>query len=325
VDSRDERLDLCFDRFTSDRKISLSTAYTLHGVAAGVQLSKFAYRNVSEKATLEAILRTRAKFVPLDQAIAGNGDALTVDDATRASADAALLARQYGHAVTLFVNPGQIESGETYSFLSMAVLLDSVESRTVRFESEDIPFRSARQKNALRERLKVRLRATATETERIAFVNRLAEAWGVNSLTIPAYLKTLTMSELRSLAQAGVDIQNHGWFHDCHENLSTGESVTSIEKGRRWLRENLNVDARYFAVPYGDTMPKELTSVDCDLWLTVDHRLPPGMIGDKILNRETLEAPPPLGTIETIRRRARRSMRILRKRLPLYGGVRPVK
>jgi hypothetical protein len=303
----------------------LSTVYTLHGIAAGVRLSKFAYRNVSEKATLEAILRTRAKFVPLDQAIAGYGDALTVDDATRASADAAMLARQYGHAVTLFVNPGQIESGETYSFLSMAVLLDSVESRTVRFESEHVPFRNARQKNALRERLKARLRATVTETERIAFVSRLAQAWGVNSLTIPGYLKSLTMNELRILAHAGVDIQNHGWLHDCHQHLSAGESATSIARGRRWLRENLNVDARYFAVPYGDTMPKELTSLDCDLWLTVDHRLSPGIVGDNILNRETLEAPPRLGTIETIRRRARRSMRMLRKRLPLYGGVRPVK
>ena len=285
-----------------------------------MQLSKFVYRNISDAAILDRVLATRPKFVSLGEALAGGGDALTIDDATTASADAALLARKHGHAVTLFVNPGQIESGQTYSFLLMSVLLDQLTLRTVNLDGETFPFTNGKQKNALRERLKVRLRDMPGETDRIAWVRELATMWSAGSLRVPDYLKTITFDDLKSLIDSGVDIQNHGWLHDCHRRLSAPESASAISAGREWLRGNLKVDARYFAVPFGDVMPPENVGLDCDCWLTVDDRLPPGKVDDEVWNRVTLEAPPRLGPVDQLKKRARRFARITRKRFPLLGA-----
>src|SRR5688572_10557560 len=100
--------------------------FTLHGVAPDVNSRRSIYRNIADEAALSSILSSRPQFVPLTAAVAGEGDALTVDDATRCSADAALLARRYGHAVTLFVNPDHVDPPRPHSFHLLSVLMDGI-------------------------------------------------------------------------------------------------------------------------------------------------------------------------------------------------------
>ena len=85
--------------------------FCIHGIAPVVDRERFLHRNLLPAAALEAYLAGAAPFVTIAEALAGRGNALTIDDATRAGADAALMARAAGHEVTLFVNPGQVESG----------------------------------------------------------------------------------------------------------------------------------------------------------------------------------------------------------------------
>lgn len=297
----------------------MGRVFTLHGVAPRVQPRRFVYRNISDEETLTAILAARERFVPLADALAGRGDALTVDDATRASADAALLARRHGHAVTLFVNPGQVDPPAPYSFHLLSALLDAVRVRRVIFDGEPFATRTLRQRDLLRARLKERLRDIRTEEARAGLIRTLASEWRVASLEIPPFLETLQIEDLRSLLDSGVEIQNHGWSHACHQRLTPMESAREIERGRDWLSNRLGVDARAFAVPFGDVMPH--AGAACEMWLTVDDRYPRGPIAPGVWNRDTLEAPPKRGLIEEVRYRARRFVRRSKRRWPVLAKL----
>ncbi|MGP8231674.1 MAG: hypothetical protein ACLQL2_03285 [Methylovirgula sp.] len=75
----------------------MSNIYALHGVIDHVDTKLFSHRNMTAAGRVQAWLDTQHKLVPLADALAGKGDALTIDDATVASAQAAMLARQRGH------------------------------------------------------------------------------------------------------------------------------------------------------------------------------------------------------------------------------------
>ena len=109
----------------------MSDIYALHGVIDRVDGKLFSHRNMTPADRVRARLDTGQKMVPLADALAGKGDALTIDDATVASAQAALLARQLGHAVTLFVNPWQVADGRAYAFAALHWLLDETRRRKV--------------------------------------------------------------------------------------------------------------------------------------------------------------------------------------------------
>ena len=293
-----------------------ATIYTLHGVAPNLDLRRFIYRNISDEKKLTAILGRRRAFVPLKEALAGNGDALTIDDATRASADAALLARQYGHHVTLFVNPGQVDPPRPYSFNLLAVLIDGVSTPSVEISGQRFPARTPADREAIRGRMKQQLRDIESEAERRSLVERLAAEWGNIRLDLPDFLATITKQELKQLRDEGVDIQNHGWSHACHRRLSTAESQSEIDLGKQWLLENLGVTADIFAVPFGDVLPSD--GVTCPCWLTLDHRLPVGRLGETVWNRDTLHSQPDGGVIDDARIRARRFIRRAKRRLNAY-------
>ena len=294
----------------------MGRVFTLHGVAPRVQPRRFIYRNISDQKTLTSILAATAPFVPLAEALAGRGDALTVDDATRAAADAALLARRHGHAVTLFVNPGQIDPPVPYSFHLLSVFLDAVRGN-VALDGQSFATRTLDQRHRLRLHLKEKLRETPTEVERSDLITTLASECGLAPLEIPLFLETLDVDDLRALLDSGVEIQNHGWSHVCHQRLTPSESAREIEQGREWLSSRLGIDAGVFAVPFGDVMP--LAGAPCDIWLTVDDRFPGGPIAAAVWNRDTLEAPPKRGAMDEVRYRARKFLRRAKKRWPFLA------
>ena len=296
---------------------SRSTIYTMHGVAPNVDPRRFIYRNISDERSFRAILSARTPFVSLAESLAGRGDALTIDDATRASADAALLARKLGHQVTLFVNPGQVDPPVPYSFNLLSVLMDRLTARSVNLDGQTLKARTPAERDAVRERVKSRLREIETETERNALIARLALQWGGVDLSMPDFLETLTTSELEQLRDSGVDIQNHGWTHRCHRRHTAEESQREIDSGKQWLLDRLGVTADLFAVPFGDVLPPE--GVDCTHWLTADYRLPRGQIGQTVWNRETLHADPAPRAFDRVRSRARGLIRRATRRFQRYG------
>ena len=211
---------------------ALGRVFTLHGVEPRVQPRRSIYRNISDEATLTAIwpLESHSSRSPMRWPVAATRSLWTM---RRALPRTRRFARRFGHAVTLFVNPSQVDPPVPYSFLLLSALLDGLRGHRVMLEGESFPTRSFRQRDVLRALLKEKLRDTPTEAERTSLIRALASEWRVGMLEIPRFLETLEVADLQRLLDAGVEIQNHGWSHTCHIRLDPSESAREIARGRR--------------------------------------------------------------------------------------------
>ena len=103
-----------------------ATVFVTHGVVRDRNSGLFCHRPFHDWEKLNQHLASRPeKYVSLADALKGCGDALTIDDATEAAKEAAQLAIGHGHAITLFVNPAQVEAGRPYFFHQLNFLLDA--------------------------------------------------------------------------------------------------------------------------------------------------------------------------------------------------------
>lgn len=271
----------------------MSAVFLLHGVADLVGQGEHARRGLLERAAYERHLAERPRpFVDLDEAVGGGGDALTVDDATRASAEAARLARRYGHAVSLFVNPGHVEEETPYPLYLLNALLDAAGDRRVRYRGEGYALGEPRQKRALRRAVKGRL-ATLRRTERCYEVLlEVARALGTGAVELPPFLRTLTAAEVRELQEAGVRIENHGWTHLDPAAFDAPQWRSDVERGRRWIERRLGTAPTAYAVPFGEERPGADVAGPARTVLLHDDRLPRGAVAPGVVNRESLSLTP---------------------------------
>src|SRR5262245_51689881 len=226
---------------------------TTHGAVAAASPALFAHRNLLDLGGLETFLRRRARpYVPLAACLRGEGDAFTLDDSTRAAADAARLARRLGHAVTLFINGWNIQHATPYFFSRLNVALDNASVPLVRFRGAHHDLQGPGGKERFRALVKSRLARLGAEQDRQDLVSEVARRLGVEDLLVPDHLRPLTLAELKQLAAEGVDIQNHGWTHVQAGALPLPAHAADIRAGREWLRMHVGSEADAFAVPNGD-------------------------------------------------------------------------
>jgi len=125
--------------------------YAMHGIFSEGDAKAFQNRCLIREDKFERLLSSLPfKFVSLDDAIAGRGEALTVDDATNAAYHAARLARQHGHAVTVFVNPYFVRSQRPYFFLELNTLLDRTSNSSIHFDGITFPLNLRSERRAFR-------------------------------------------------------------------------------------------------------------------------------------------------------------------------------
>jgi hypothetical protein len=268
----------------------MGTVFTSHGVVEQPERELFVHRNMLDRESFREYLRARTDdpFVNLTRALNGEGDALTFDDATEASADGASLAVGLGHQVSLFVNPFNVENGLPYIFVLLNVMLDEINTEPVLFDGARY-FQTAREKRRLRLRIKDKLARVTDYFERLEIVKEISRANRVSCDNVPAHLATLSKERLLHLAGMGVNIENHGWFH-CHfSSLSEDECYENVARAKSWFSSELGLDVRHFAVPFGDVLPQSTRQLrEHESWLLLHHLLPEGFIGDGIYNRAVL-------------------------------------
>jgi peptidoglycan/xylan/chitin deacetylase (PgdA/CDA1 family) len=260
--------------------------YVTHGLAPGAEPKSFQTRFRSDPAAFSKFLAQQA-FVTLDAALRGEGNAITVDDATVASAELCRMARAAGHPVVLFVNPGQVESGRPYWFMLLNALCDQLDQRGYQYRGVSYPTATFGQRVTLRIAIKEQVSVLPEEAARVEAVLELAHQWKTGSPVIAPHARTLTLSELRDLANAGVELQNHGWWHANHGSLSPEESAREVRRGREWLQDTFGNDAEYFAVPFGETLPSAEAARWCSVWFTLTGE-PYGPVSPTVWNRKDL-------------------------------------
>ena len=266
------------------------TIFVGHGVVSGADAKLFNHRNLLDREAFLHHLRTRSDpYVSLDRAISGTGDAITFDDSTNASADAALLSRQLGHDVTLFVNASNIVTGGVYWFGQVNALLDATFANAVRFRGVPYDLGDHAGKCVFRSAIKRIAVALPTEEARITLVDEVAHALCVHSYDVPEYSRTITVESLRQLVDAGVRIENHGWTHSQYWDVATDRLLLNITQGREWLIATIHCDAVHYAVPYGESLPPDdLPRSEYRTWFLADSRYFDGAIGRQLVNRSAL-------------------------------------
>jgi peptidoglycan/xylan/chitin deacetylase (PgdA/CDA1 family) len=188
----------------------------------------------TSRAALHLQLR-REKYVPLAQAIVGQGDALTIDDATYAGFELALLARRYGHAVSWFVNGSHVEDKIQYFPFQISCMLDDTNVTECSFDGNLWSLDIKASRRALRARIKQIYMSMRSQHEITDLIDTLAKCLCSESTNAERALRTVTATELARAVLAGVDLQNHGWSHLNPQLFTESERAADIKQNDGYL------------------------------------------------------------------------------------------
>lgn len=274
-----------------EEQILNAKIFCIHGVVEKRNKKNFLHRNMLDSEKFNKYLSHKeTKFVSLDDALKGKGDALTIDDGTEAGADAAQMAISLGHQVSLFVNPFYIADNQPYIFVLLNVILHSLDKNKVVFEGESFSINSFEEKKALRKIIKGYIAQYPAYAERLQILNKFISVNQIKLCDFPRHLEVVSIERLKKLVQAGVDIQNHGWTHCSFSSLSMDEIIQSIRQANEWFISEIDYQTNYFAVPFGDVIPPGKNVFrETNCWFLLHDLLRAGFIGEKIYNRLSLE------------------------------------
>ena len=264
--------------------------YVMHGVVDRPVAGSFRDRNMLDREAFIRFLEKRTpKFGSLEDAVELESNALTTDDGTHASFDAAVLARELGHEVTVFVNPFNVETGTPYWFSVLDLVLDRTSRPSCGFGGREFALSHLADKRQFRAAVMVSVRKLPTEERRQAMISELADGLHVRDLELPPSLAPVSRQAVEQLSKMGVRVENHGWTH-CHpEGMEPELLWQDIERGQSWFRQHLHSHGRAYAVPFGDTPPPgEMPENLVEMWYMADSRRINGRIGNRIFNRSPL-------------------------------------
>ena len=226
--------------------------YVSHGIIPSYSSERISHALClpASRVALHLQLR-RKKYVPLALAIAGQGDALTVDDATYAGLELALMARRYGHAVSWFVNGSHIENRIEYFPFQISCMLDDTRSNECRFDDQMWSLKTIAGRRSLRAHIKHHYMRMRSQHEITELINRLAESLQSDSKLPERSLRTVGAAELAQAALAGVDLQNHGWGHLNPQVLLEEERAAEVVRNEQYLSQFRRTNTHVFAPPFG--------------------------------------------------------------------------
>jgi hypothetical protein len=261
----------------------------MHGVTDASNLG-FVHRNLMTVVEFQRfLLQATPPFVSVQEALDGPGTALTVDDSTWASVEAAKLARGLGHEVTLYVNPEQIITSSPYPLCVLNAMLDAWTTGEIELEAGN--SYNPTQRHPFRAHVKRLLRRLPDTPSQHLLLRELAGRLGLVDVVVPAHLRPPTVEALVALRGSGVHIGNHGWTHVEHASIDPRRSASEITRAAEWITREIGASCHTFAVPYGEALPGEGVLEQADVvWLLVDDRVDEGLVRPRVYNRGSLYA-----------------------------------
>ena len=261
------------------------TIYASHGIVNDFSSDKFCHKFLLDWKNFEDYIKHKKnKYVTLEEALDNKGDAFTIDDATRASYDAAKLLRNYGHEVTLFINPFYIENQIDYWLFKMNALLDLSSCNRATLKDKEHILSNNQEKLLFRNKVKMAIAGFPMEEERQHILGEIFHT-SIEAINVPFHLKTITQSDVLELFQLGVNIQNHGWTHRQLKNASKDDIKNEIILGKEWISKKLQYEPHFYAVPYGSFFPSD-DLLDIAFWFLLEGSCTPGFKNEKTYNRK---------------------------------------
>ena len=219
-----------------------------HGVLLGRDLDRISHALMLDEDAYRIHLQ-RMKYVPLADALAGKGDALTFDDASHAAIRGALIAREHGHPVTLFVNGWHVEARAPYFPYQLSAILDYTRKDRCFLLGRNWNLTTLAEKRTLRQELKRVYMKVENWDQIVALVRTVSEELGVPKMEDG--LRTVERKDLLDAAAIGVDLQNHGWTHLNPQLYSLSQLDHDIQRNRHWLHQLTGREASVYAPPFG--------------------------------------------------------------------------
>jgi peptidoglycan/xylan/chitin deacetylase (PgdA/CDA1 family) len=256
--------------------------HLIHGCTSEWQSGRQVFRNYVPEASLRTHLRTLTTKYG-DWPASAEHNVLTIDDATEGAGRAARIAREYGHRVSLFVNPHQLGEQLPYYFSHLNRYLDNRRISQVTYLG--IHYDLTRDIRAFRAAVKGVLSRLAPD-EALSRVHELGERLGSPPGPLDDHARTLSIADLIELSDLGVSIENHGWGHQRIDAMTIDAFKADVSRSARWLRDVIGVDSKLYAVPFGETDRHEAALEQLSsAVLLADVRLPPGLVGKNRWNR----------------------------------------
>lgn len=263
----------------------------MHGVVENFKKECFLHRDLNDKKLFEKYLKSRhSKFIDIETALNdNNGDVLTIDDATIASYEAALIANELGHKTTLFVNADNVLNNKTYFFCKLNNILERTISEYITFNGNKYPLKTFVQKKEFRKDFKQYFRTLSN----IQDVEKLVDCLSIELLKEnninPYYLNSLSKNDIFDLIKQGVRIENHGFSHLEISSLNEDQFFNHITVCHDWLNKEFNLSSSIYAVPFGETIPK-YEIADIKLILLASDVIKQGFfVSSKLYNRIELK------------------------------------
>jgi hypothetical protein len=261
--------------------------YITHGVVPYWSSGRISHALLLPESQFTQHLRERrTKYVSISEALAGKGDALTVDDATYGSLKMALLARQYGHAVAWFVNGSNVEQGKQYFPYQLSWMLDESMGTECRFEGERWDMQVMAYRRALRFQIKAAYMRLQSQREIDQLVDKLAYCLSVDPAKMQRSLTTVSSADLTRAVAAGVDLQNHSWTHINPRLFSERERTAEVLRNEEFLSRYRESAVSVFAPPFG--YHASISSAPGHIVLLANRKLGSSYRDGNVVNRRDL-------------------------------------
>ncbi len=269
--------------------VQLTEIFAMHGIVERPQADVFCHRNMLDTDRFCATLQSQQKFVPLPAALEGRGRALTIDDGTVAGARAALLARRFGHAVTLFINPWQVQDGRAYAFSWLNALLDQTREKNFSWYGQAFNLTTLKDRQRFRSVVKGSIRKHVLPEENYELIEGIRIRLAIDQVHIPDFLSCLSLKDLHKLRDAGVDIQNHYWSHLDPSAHPPAQFAIEFHKSRKWISDSLGISSKFFASPFGEFFPhRDFLVENNTICLLLHDGYPAGAVDRTTVNRVEL-------------------------------------
>lgn len=268
------------------------SVFTIHGIKNNTQKENMLDRGLLDYQKYYQFLKSRPdKFVSIEDSLNNKGDALTIDDSTRASMDAAILAAEYGHKVTIFLNPWNIIHNKPYHFHLLNSILENSIKETYLFNGFTWNLRTYNEKHFFREYIKRRFWKYETNIDKLYnTIQTLGLDLTKENYIIPDALKIITEEDIKKMVNMGIDVECHGWTHINTAELTDKELENHINSAKEWLEAITNgININYYSTPFGSSMPsRNYYEKMNQLWFLLDSSKDEGFINKKVFNRDSL-------------------------------------
>jgi hypothetical protein len=262
--------------------------YVTHGIAPHWSSARISHALLVPEPWFVMHLQQRSsKYVSLARALAGEGDALTIDDATFGAFWAAMLAQSQGHEVSWFVNGIHVDCSLTYFPFQLSCMIDAVLREECVFDGQTWDLRGRSGRRTLRLYLKQRYMRMGRQESVAHLLQSVARSLDVDLNCMEDSLRTVTSAELTAAVAAGIELQNHGWSHLNPLLLSADEYETDAALNEDYLSQFRKAATRAYAPPFGRYVGRPLRAREAIL--LADRNLVPGRQKPNVFNRVDLQ------------------------------------